>query len=90
MRNEPDAAASVGKWILATTIERRRMKALLRAQPTTRLTRDDIRALVDAREITVALEAAGPSDKAAVQPELRITVTYHRGPPVQRTGRPPV
>ena len=86
MRNEPDAAATVGKWIAETTVERRRMEALLRAQPTTKLTRDDIRALVESlRDIAAALEAADPADKAAVYCRARHFRHLPPGPPRQRT-----
>ncbi len=78
MRNEPDAAATVGKWIAQTTLERRRLESALRAQPSNKLARDDIKALVASlRDITATLNAADPADKAEVYAELGITVTYH-------------
>jgi hypothetical protein len=52
------------------------MEAVLRAQPTTKLTRDDIRALVESlRDITGELEAADPADNAATYAELATSVT---------------
>lgn len=78
MRNEPDAAATVGKWIAQTTVERRRYETLLRAQPNNQLTSEDIKALVASlRDIAGALQAADPAQKAEVYAELGIFVTYH-------------
>lgn len=78
MRNEPDAAATVGKWIAQTTVERRRHESILRAQPSGQLTSEDIKALVASlRDIAGALRAADPAQKAEVYAELGITVIYH-------------
>ena len=46
VRSEPEAASSVGKWIAETNQERRRLETLLGQTPTTRLTAEDVKALV--------------------------------------------
>lgn len=78
MRNDPDAASTVGKWIAETTVQRRRLESVLRAQPSNHLTDDDIKALVASlRDITATLEAATPAQKAEIYAELGISITYH-------------
>ena len=57
LRNEPDAAATVGKQIAQTTQERRRLQAVLGSEPTSQLTKDDIKALVaSVQDITATTE----------------------------------
>ncbi len=91
VRNEPDGAATVGRWIAETTRERRRLETLLRGQPTTRLTKEDIKALVASlRDITATLTEADPADKAAVYAEMGITVTYQQDGRVLVESRPGV
>ena len=46
VRTEPEAASTVGKWIAETNQERRRLEGLLGRNPTTKLTAEDIKALV--------------------------------------------
>ncbi|MFQ5968700.1 MAG: hypothetical protein ACE5MI_14040 [Acidimicrobiia bacterium] len=91
VRNEPDARATVGRWIAETTQERRRLQTLLGVKPTTRLTKEDIRALViSLRDITATLAQADPVDKAAVYAEMGIEVTYHQDGRVLIESRPRV
>lgn len=91
LRNEPDAAATVGRWIAATTQERRRLETVLRGQPTTRLTKEDIKALVASlQDMTATLAQADPADKAAVYAEMGIAVTYHADGRVLVESRPGV
>lgn len=91
LRNEPDAAATVGRWIAATTQERSRLETVLRGQSTTRLTKEDIKALVESlRDITATLAEADPADKAAVYSEMGIEVTYHADGRVLLESRPGV
>ncbi|MFQ5524345.1 MAG: recombinase zinc beta ribbon domain-containing protein, partial [Acidimicrobiia bacterium] len=78
VRNEPEAASAVGKWIAETNQERRRLESLLGRKPTTKLTSDDIKALVASlQDITATLTAADPADKAKVYTEMAIDITYH-------------
>ena len=89
IRNEPDAASTVGRWIAETTQERRRLETLLNGQPTTRLTKEDIKALVASlRDITATLAQADPADKAAAYAEMGIEVTYHADGRVLIESRP--
>lgn len=91
LRNEPGAAATVGRWIAATTQERRRLQTLLRGQSATRLTKEDIKALVESlRDITATLAEADPADKAAVYAEMGIEVTYQADGRVLVESRPGV
>ena len=91
VRTEPDAGATVGRWIAQTSQERRRLQTLLGDKPTTRLTKDDIKALVAGlRDITATLAAADPADKAAVYTEMGIEVTYHHDGRVLVESRPRV
>lgn len=91
MRNEPDAAPTIGKWIAETTQERRRLETLLGVQPTNQLTKDDVRALIASlRDITATLAHADPADKAAVYAEMGITVTYNQDGRVLVESRPRV
>jgi len=69
----------VGKWIAETNQERRRLEALLGRTPTTKLTADDIKALVASlQDITATLAAADPTDKATVYAEMGLDITYHQ------------
>ncbi|MEO5837289.1 MAG: hypothetical protein ABIQ73_20035 [Acidimicrobiales bacterium] len=61
-----------------TVQDKRRLENLLGVQPTTKLTADDIKAmLASLRSITRSLAQADPDIKAAAYAELGITVTYH-------------
>lgn len=74
VRTEPEAASTVGKWIAETNQERRRLETTLGRTPTTRLTPEDVKALVASlRDITATLAAADPSDKAKVYAEMGST-----------------
>jgi hypothetical protein len=54
------------------------LESILRVQPTSQLTSDDIKALVTSlRDVAGALQAADPAQKAEVHAELGISVTYH-------------
>ena len=91
VRTEPEAACAVGKWIAATNPERRRLEALLGRTPTTKLTAEDIRALVASlHDITATLAAADPADKAKVYAEMGIDITYHHDGRVVVESRPRV
>ncbi len=91
VRTEPEAATTVGRWIADTNQERRRLETLLGRKPTTKLTKDDIKALVASlRDITATLAAADPADKAAVYAEMGIDITYHRDGRVVVESRPRV
>jgi hypothetical protein len=91
VRNQPDAASTVGRWIAETTQQRRRLETLLNGQPTTRLTKEDIKALVASlRDITATLAQADPADKAAAYTEMGIEVTYHQDGRVLIESRPRV
>ncbi|NOY54364.1 MAG: recombinase family protein [Actinobacteria bacterium] len=91
VRNEPEAAATVGRWIAETTQERRRLETFLGVRASTRLTKDDIKALVASlRDITATLADADPTDKAAVYEEMGIDVTYHQDGQVLVESRPRV
>ncbi|NIA25947.1 MAG: recombinase family protein, partial [Gammaproteobacteria bacterium] len=91
VRNEPEAAATVERWIAETTQERRRLETFLGVKASTRLTKDDIKALVASlRDITATLADADPTDKAAVYEEMGIDVTYHQDGQVLVESRPRV
>ena len=91
VRNEPAAAPTVGKWIAETFQEKHRLETLLGVQPTTQLTRDDIKTLVASlRDITAALASADHVDKSAVYAEMGITVTYNHDGRVLVESRPRV
>ncbi len=76
--NEPEAAPAVGKWIAEVHQERRRLETMLGRTPTSRLTADDIKALVASlKDITATLAAADPKTKAEVYAEMGIDLTYH-------------
>ena len=81
MRDEPDAAPTVDKWIAQTFQEKNRLETLLGIHHTSRPTGDDIKTLVASlRDITATLANADPADKAAVYAEMGITITYnHEG-----------
>ena len=91
VRTEPEAGATVGRWIAETAQERRRLEAFLGNKPSTQLTKDDVKALVASlRDITATLAAADPTDKAAVYEEMGIDVTYHQDGRVLVESRPRV
>jgi hypothetical protein len=91
VRTEPEAASAVGRWIAEANQERRRLETMLGQQPTTRLTPEDIKALVASlRDITATLAAADPTDKAAVYAEMGIDITYHQDGRVVVESRPRV
>lgn len=91
VRNEPDAASTVGRWIAETTQERRRLETLLNGHTTPRLNKEDIKALVASlRDITATLAQADPADKAAAYAEMGIEVTYHQDGRVLIESRPRV
>jgi len=59
--------------------ERRRLEALLGRTPATRLTAEDVKALVASlQDITATLAAADPADKAKVYAEMGIDIIYHQ------------
>ena len=81
----PDTSSTVGKWIAETDQERRRLEALLGRTPTTRLTAEDVKALVASlQDITATLAAADPEDKAQVYTEMG---DRHHLPPGRPGGR---
>jgi site-specific DNA recombinase len=81
----------VGKRIAETNQERRRLEALLGRSPTTRLNAEDVKALVASlQDITAALAAANPADKAKVYAEMGIDITYHQDGRVVVESRPRV
>jgi len=91
VRTEPEAASTVGKWIAETNQERRRLEAQLGKTPTTKLTADDVKALVASlQDITATLAAADPADKAKVYAEMGIDITYHQDGRVVVESRPRV
>ena len=91
VRSEPEAASTVGRWIAETNQERRRLEALLGRTPTTRLTTEDVKAVVASlQDITATLAAADPADKAKVYAEMGIDITYHQDGRVVVESRPRV
>ncbi len=79
LREQPVTAPEVGKWMAETVQDKRRLENLLGLEPTTKLTVDDVKAMVAGlRDITRSLALADPAIKAAAYAELGITVTYHR------------
>ena len=91
MRTEPEAASTVGKWIAETNQERRRLEALFGRTSTTRLTAEDVKALVASlQDITATLAAADPAGEAKVYAEMAIDLTYHQGDRVVIESRPRV
>ncbi len=91
VRSEPEAASTVGRWIAETNQERRRLEALLGRTPTTRLTSEDVKAVVASlQDITATLAAADPADKAKVYAEMGIDITYHQDGRVVVESRPRV
>ena len=91
VRTEPEAASAVGKWIAAANQERRRLETMLGQQPTTRLTPEDIKALIASlQDITATLAAADPADKAKAYAEMGIDITYHQDGRVIVESRPHV
>lgn len=78
VREQPVTAREVGNWIAETVQEKTRLENLLGLEPTTKLTVDDVKAmLASLRSITRSLAQADPDIKAAAYAELGITVTYH-------------
>lgn len=70
---------------------RSRLEALLGRTPTTRLSADDIKALVASLyDIAATLAAADPADKAEVYAEMGIDITYHQDGRVVVESRPRV
>ena len=64
VRNESKAGASVGRWIAETAQERRCLETILGSKSATRLTKDDIKALVASlRDITATLAPPTPQTK---------------------------
>ncbi len=62
---------------------------MLGRKPTTRLTKEDIKALVASlQDITATLAAADPTDKAKVYAEMVIDITYHQDGRVVAESRP--
>jgi hypothetical protein len=56
--------------------QRRRLETVLGRKPTTRLSPDDVKALVASlRDITATLAAPDPADKAKVYAEMGIDIT---------------
>jgi DNA invertase Pin-like site-specific DNA recombinase len=79
LREQPVTAPEVGKWMAETVQDKRRLENLLGLEPTTKLTVDDVEAMIAGlRDITRSLALADPAIKAAAYAELGITVTYHR------------
>ena len=69
----------------------RRLEGLLGRNPTTKLTAEDIKALVASlQDITAALAAADPADKAKVYAAMGIDITYHQDGRVVVESRPRV
>jgi len=78
LREQPTTVREVGKWIAETVQDKTRIENLLGLQPTTKLTPDDVKAmLASLRDITCSLARADPEIKAAAYAELGISVTYH-------------
>lgn len=64
---------------------------MLGRRPTSRLTPEDVKALVASlRDIAATLTAADPADKAKVYAELGIDITYHQEGRVVIESRPRV
>jgi hypothetical protein len=79
LREQPITAPEIGKWMAETVQDKRRLENLLGVEPTTKLTVQDVKAMVAGlRDITRALAQANPAIKAAAYAELGITVTYHQ------------
>jgi hypothetical protein len=79
LREQPVTAPEVGKWMAETVQDKRRLENLLGLEPTTKLTVDDVKAMIAGlRDITRSLALADPAIKAAAYAELGITVTYHK------------
>jgi hypothetical protein len=79
LREQPVTAPEVGKWMAETVQDKRRLENLLGLEPTTKLTVDDVKAMVASlRDITRSLALADPAIKAAAYAELGVTVTYHK------------
>ena len=78
VREQPDTASEVGKWMAQTVQDLRRLENLLGVRPTTKLTADDVKAmLASLPDITRSRAQADPDIKAAAYAELGITITYH-------------
>jgi site-specific DNA recombinase len=87
LRNEPETAVTVGKWIAQTSQERRRLGAILGSPPT----KANIKAMLTSlRDITATLAQADPTDRAAVYAEMAIQITYHKDGRVLLESRPRV
>ena len=79
LRDQPITAPEIGKWMAETVQDKRRLENLLGVEPTTKLTVDDVKAMVAGlRDITRSLALADPKLKAAAYAELGVTVTYHQ------------
>jgi len=79
LREQPITAPELGKWMAETVQDKRRLENLLGAEPTTKLTVEDVKAMVAGlRDITRSLAQANPAIKAAAYAELGVTVTYHQ------------
>ncbi len=79
LREQPITAPEIGKWMAETVQDKRRLENLLGVEPTTKLTVEDVKAMVAGlRDITRSLALADPKIKAAAYAELGVTVTYHQ------------
>ena len=75
---QPDIASEVGKWMAQVVQDKRRLENLLGVESTTKLTADDVKAmLAGLSDITRSLARADPDIKVAAYAEMGITVTYH-------------
>lgn len=75
IREQHDTSSEVGRWMAQTIQDAYRIENLLGAQPSTRITADDIKAMLTS--ITRSLARADLDIKAAAYAKLGITVTYH-------------
>ena len=71
LREQPITAPELGTWMAETVQDKRRLENLLGAEPTTKLTVEDVKAMVAGlRDITRSLAQADPKIKAAAYAEL--------------------
>lgn len=92
IREQPDTAGTVGRWIAECMQERKRLEyALTGGTTTSRLTAEDIKALVAGlHDICATIAQASPADREVVYAELGIHLTYHPDGRVEAESRPRV
>lgn len=91
VREQPETAAEVRKWIVETLQERKRLERQLGRTPRTKLSKEDVKTLAASlKDIVAVLVTANPVDRAEAYADLGISLTYHPDNSVTVESRPRV